>query len=348
MTQTHDITPTREAYMTLSHDETPSEISGEDGSGLLSRDGHSLPAQFHPLAQLFPMIEGEAFASLVEDVRANGVRRPVVMLDGMILDGRNRYLAAREAGVGFPVVDFTGDDPVAFVVSENIHRRHLTESQRAMVAAKVAKLPKGSNQHPGASADLRTLPSAAEAAAQLSVSTRMVESARAVERDGAPELVAAVTAGEITVSAAAEVAKLPETEQAEIVAKGPEAVRAAAKEARAPKVQAPVEKRPANGLSGLTREGLEDEVLGLREEVADLKGKLSATRKERDDLKARLAEATSGEQGKVIGALQKQLQAAKFSRDEALAATKRMEYRLKKAEARVKVLEETPVEMGAL
>lgn len=331
----------------LTTEEAPSLVTGAERSGLLTGgDGKALPAEFHPLAQLFPLIEGAAFAALVEDVKANGVHRPVVMHEGKILDGRNRYLAAREAGVGFPVAEFTGDDPVAYVVSENLHRRHLTESQRAMVSGKIAQLKRGRPEKP---ANLPVIaPTQAEAAQLMNVSERSVRDAKAVLDHGAAGLPEMVEQDQVSVSAAATVARLPEPEQAEIVAQGPEAVKAAAKEIRSPKTTTPKEKRPANGLSGLTREALEDEVLGLREENGELRQKLAASNAERDDLKARLTEATADNQGAVIGKLQKQLQAAKFARDEALAATKREEYRRKKAEARVKELEALPVDMGAL
>jgi len=177
---------------------------------------HSAPPEpmiWHEYANLFPLLEGEAFWSLVEDVRANGVREPIVMYEGRVLDGRNRYLAAREAKVPYPVVQYDGDDALAFVVSLNLKRRHLNESQRAMAAAKIAQLP-AHRPADGNSANLRT----SDAAQMLSVSTRSVESARAVQRDGTPALVASVDTGNVTVSAAAEVAKLPEGIQTEVVA----------------------------------------------------------------------------------------------------------------------------------
>lgn len=216
----------------MTWDETPSAVEGQEGSGLLSLDGHAMPVKFHPLAQLFPMIEGAEFTALVEDVKTNGVRRAVVLFEGMILDGRNRYMAARDAGVGYPVVEFTGPDPVAFVVSENLRRRHMTESQRGMVAARLAKMPRGGDQRSDQSANLRNGPTAAEAAQQLNVSPRMVETARVVVRDGAPSLVAAVDAGSVSVSAAADVARLPEDLQTDVVAEGPDAVREVAKTIR--------------------------------------------------------------------------------------------------------------------
>src|SRR5262245_27085543 len=110
-------------------------------SGTEQMAEHMLPAlQFHPLADLLPLLEGLDFEELVADVRAHGVREPVWIHDSRILDGRNRYRAAQAADVECPTRTYDGDDPVGFVISLNLKRRHLSESQRAMVAAKLANL----------------------------------------------------------------------------------------------------------------------------------------------------------------------------------------------------------------
>jgi hypothetical protein len=94
----------------------------------------------HPAANLFPMLSEAAFAELAEDVKANGLNHAVTLdRDGRILDGRNRYAACRRAGVEAHFETYEGDDPVGFVVSQNVKRRHLTKPQLAISAARAWK-----------------------------------------------------------------------------------------------------------------------------------------------------------------------------------------------------------------
>jgi len=328
---------------TLSHDETLSEVVGGEGHGLLTLpNGRSIPFKAHPLADLFPMMSADEMAALVEDVRERGVQRPIVLLNGMVLDGRNRYHAARAAEVGYRVVDFTGEDPLAFVISENMRRRHLTDSQRAMVAAKIAKLPKGANQHtPNGGPSL----SQAAAAESLNVPVRTVQRAKQVVDGGDPALVSAVEQGQVSVTAAAEIAKLPEAEQVEIVAQGPAALKEAAKAARQPKPQtAKASTRPADAL---TPEALAEENEALKADLEQTKAKLEKITRERDSLKARLADHTADDKDAVIRRMTKDaenLRSARFRAEEKAAVWSRQVHGLKK---RVAELEQTPIEMDA-
>jgi N6-adenosine-specific RNA methylase IME4 len=192
-----------------------------------SGDTANSELRFHPLAEIFPLIEGDEFDSLVADIKANGLCEDIVLFEGMILDGRNRYRACLKAGVAPAPIngDKWIDDPAAYVVSMNVARRHLSESQRAMVASKLATLKQGGNQHSeglpiGRSSEL------------LNVGERTVARAREVLNHGAPELVTAVERGDVSVSAAADVATLPTAEQAEIVARGEREILLKAKEIR--------------------------------------------------------------------------------------------------------------------
>lgn len=239
------------------------------------------PMLYHELACLFPMLGNEALAELTEDIRVNGVREPIVLYEGKILDGRNRYHAAREIGATYPVAEYVGSDPLGYVVSLNLKRRHLNESQRAAVAAKLANLPPGRPKEvdnpanlPGFEPARADALSQAEAASMLNVSERSVRAAKTVIDHGAPELIATVEAGEVAVSAAAEVAKLPEAEQAEVVAQGPEAVRETAKNIRAGIIEVAMgggRERPASRKNPEYEPNpLRDAALALRDSAAEV------------------------------------------------------------------------------
>jgi ParB-like chromosome segregation protein Spo0J len=216
----------------------------------------------HPAANIFPLMDGAEFAALVADIKAHGLHDPVVLYEGQILDGRNRYRACEQANVVAKTVEWSpwdGESPVDYVLSRNLHRRHLNESQRAMVAAKALPLyeaeaharmvaTQNNDAARAASANLRgqgcsgeaeqPSPSAKRAgvtgtergkaseraAAAANVSPRTVESAKAVLDKGSKELIALAETGVVAVSAAAHVATLPAAEQAAVVASGPKAV----------------------------------------------------------------------------------------------------------------------------
>lgn len=167
--------------------------------------------KFHEIADLFPMMGETDFKELVADIAAQGLLNAIITYEGKILDGRNRYLACREAGVEPAYEDYDGDDPLAYVVAQNLHRRHLTPSQRAMVVAGLADFTWGGNR---SKAQICALKSRDEDADQLGVSPRSVDHASKVLRKGSPELIAAVKAGEVAVSKAAEIADLPIEKQA--------------------------------------------------------------------------------------------------------------------------------------
>ena len=167
------------------------------------------------------------FAALKADIGQYGQREPVWLYEGKVIDGRDRARACEELGKAVRTEVYDGFDPVAFVISLNLHRRHLSESQRAMVAAKIATLPKGANQHAQICA-----PSQDAAAGMLNVSRRTVQAATKVKDEGAPELVAAVESGLVSVSAAATIAEASQDRQREIVARGEHEVLQAAKAIR--------------------------------------------------------------------------------------------------------------------
>lgn len=103
--------------------------------------------KFHPLAERMPMMGDDEFDLLVVDILENGLQQPIVLYEEQILDGRNRYLACLVAKVEPKFREFDGSDPVAFVYSVNVHRRHLTVEQKLDLAAELlAKSPELSDR----------------------------------------------------------------------------------------------------------------------------------------------------------------------------------------------------------
>src|ERR1700730_4592614 len=92
--------------------------------------------QAHPLANIFPLLEGDTFTELVDDIRDHGQREDIYLYEGKILDGRNRLRACNRVRIKPTFKTLAkSEDPLAFVISMNVKRRHLNESQRAWIAA---------------------------------------------------------------------------------------------------------------------------------------------------------------------------------------------------------------------
>lgn len=192
----------------------------------------------HPYAELFPMMDNADLDNLATSIKENGLLDDIITLDGKILDGRNRYAACKLAGFKPRFKEFSGGDPLAWVVSHNLNRRHLTTSQRAMIAGKLANLGEGRPK----TGPKDPVKSTAQAASELKVAEKSVKRAKEVLKTGVDTLKDMVEGGEVSVSAAAKVAKLPAKEQERIVAGGVDKVKEAAKEVK-PETKEQPEKR---------------------------------------------------------------------------------------------------------
>jgi ParB-like chromosome segregation protein Spo0J len=182
----------------------------------------------HPAADAFPWLDDDALQGLADDIAANGQQSKVVVLpDGRVIDGRNRELACRVAGVvpQYRKEDLAENAIVAFVVTANLHRRELTASQRAMIGAELATMRQGERTDKEPSAPVQKVPadatktrvSQAAAAKKMDVSERSVASAAKVKAT-APELVEVVKQGALDVKTAAKVADLPEQSRKKVAA----------------------------------------------------------------------------------------------------------------------------------
>lgn len=218
----------------------------------------------HPAAALMPAMSDDEYAALRADVDAHGLLVPIVLHEGKVLDGRHRLRACRELGIEPRYETFAGDDPLAYVVATNLHRRHLTAAQRAALAVEIlptleeaarkrqaalagtrpngtpdlgAKLHEGSGRAGGDTrtlgAKLRTPSSRSdEAVASLTgASGRYVSEAKRINA-AAPDVLDAVKGGRLDMATAKAAAKLPEAERAKLLTGLDTTTATARKEAR--------------------------------------------------------------------------------------------------------------------
>lgn len=172
----------------------------------------------HPVAKIFPDLTPAEYSYLLEDVKTNGVRIPIVVTeDGEIVDGVHRWTAAKEAGVDIPTVLFQGDSNVSLWeagIKLNVARRNLTESQIAQVWADYEDVLPPGRPKESEREDLVTLSDAARA---IRVSKSTLSQARRVKRQGTDELIGAVKNGVVAVSDAAAISKEDESVQTEAI-----------------------------------------------------------------------------------------------------------------------------------
>ena len=159
--------------------------------------------ELHPLCTLFPRLSGQEFQNLVEDIAQNGLREPIILHEGMILDGGNRYRACIEAGIKPEFMKFGGGNLVAYVLSANLHRRHMTPGQQAAIVASAQDWSKAQSVGNPQLRNVAQLETAADRAAQSGASHRTQQMADKVAKAD-PELAKQVAHGEISLPKAIE------------------------------------------------------------------------------------------------------------------------------------------------
>ena len=185
---------------------------------------------FHAVCLAFPMLGETELRELAEDIRQKGLVHPIVMHQGQVLDGRNRLAACELAGVEPRFVEWTGTgSPVEWVIATNLIRRHLTASQRAVVALDLLPLleqearerqrqsqgrgKKGAKECATFSANGK----ASGVAARLTRSnSRYVETVKAIQAC-APEVIEKVRGGQLSVPNAKRVADLSPSQRVKVL-----------------------------------------------------------------------------------------------------------------------------------
>ena len=149
--------------------------------------------EFHDLCLMFPQADEQTIADMASDIKENGLNEPILLYQGKILDGRNRYLACRLAGVKPTYKEYTGEEPFQFVVSKNLHRRHLNESQRAMIAQAIWRVHKEKGDFKVTQEELHK---------QFNVSNSTIIQAARIEELGADIVKRKIASGEMTLNKA--------------------------------------------------------------------------------------------------------------------------------------------------
>jgi len=168
--------------------------------------------EFHPVANVFPLMTGDEFDALVTDIAENGQLEPIWTHQGQIIDGRNRYRACCQLGLVPEYREWAGiGSLVAFVMSMNLHRRHLTSSQRAVVALDILPMLEDEaeqerrrkiSEYRSTGETVQTIaPSekSRDKAAEYTGTNRQYVSDAKRLRDEAPEILERVRSGELSI-----------------------------------------------------------------------------------------------------------------------------------------------------
>jgi len=101
-----------------------------------------LKMKAHKFADIFPMMDEVDFNNLKKDIKENGFdnERAILIYEDKILDGRNRFKACKELEIKPTTRNYEGDNPLSYVISNNLDRRHLTPSQRAVIGVEILPL----------------------------------------------------------------------------------------------------------------------------------------------------------------------------------------------------------------
>lgn len=253
-------------------------------------------------AYIDPLTPDE-YDALERSLLTEGCRDALVLWGDTLVDGHNRYGICRKHGIPFNTVQNerfqSMDDVHLWMIEQHLGRRSVSDFQRGVLALRKREILAGRRAAAEPEADdsvpfdttgaepakpraprPHPVESRKDIAREARISSNQVGMIEKIRKEAAPEVVAAVKSGTLSISAAAAVASLPEDEQRAAASAGDDELKQAAKRVRESK------RKP--------REKPTDEVKALREQVADLEAENRNLRREIDALKARLGEAPSG------------------------------------------------------
>ncbi len=243
--------------------------------------------------------------ALERSILAEGCRDALVLWGNVLVDGHNRYGICSKHGLPFQTVQNprfqSMEDVHLWMIDQHLGRRSLSDYQRGELALRKREIvaerrarsaPPAQEQPVAAAATLPKLPDhealqTREALAKAArLSSNQVVLIEKIQKQGAPELVAAVKSGKVSINAAAAVATLPAQEQVAAAAAGAEEIKQAAKRVREAKRRTPAAgpaaeaEEPSAELDAPpdTLESLRLRVAALEAENAALRQELAALR----------------------------------------------------------------------
>lgn len=228
----------------------------------------------HPIANIFPMMSEEEHKRLKASISEHGLMEAIMLYEGKILDGRNRYAACQELGIevfhGEFIEEEMGMTPVQFVLATNRDRRQLSPSQLSMVGAKLREFydteAKERRVRKPVDSVVENLPqqngkARDKAGKAVGVSGKSIDHATKVMKKGTPELQAATESNQIAVSKAAKIADLPPEDQNKVVS-GEMKLPSSKPKQSAPKPSEPPQAKPskkqASGFGSLLQEAIDE------------------------------------------------------------------------------------------
>jgi len=264
-----------------------------------------------------PLTENE-YISLERSLLTEGCRDALVLWGDVLIDGHNRYGICRKHGIEFKTVQndrFASiEEVMLWMIDNQLSRRSVTDFQRGMLALRKAELvaasikPEPAQQEPqpeaaAASEDAVSAPAPAPTPARNSasrqevakiagVSSHTISQIEKIQKTAAPELIDAVRSGTISISAAAAVASLPNTEQVAAVAGGKKELRQVAKQVREQKVPAKPRQTEAPQAQQATQAEATNGAAPWDDDAAALKAKIVALEAENLALKEQVATLT--------------------------------------------------------
>lgn len=213
--------------------------------------------ELHPICIILPQAAPPDLGRLTQNIKANGLLEKIVLYEGKILDGRNRYLASQQAGVELTAYNFQDfediretmapdsplRDPISYVMAENLNRRNLTKGQIAQYIVEFEKFRKIGRPKKGVPGT--GIRSNSQVAKDNDISEATIHRAKRIDKLGNKKVAAAVKEGTISQKDGEKIAKFPKPKQERLAAQGPAAMKASVAPSRPP---------PRGGLAAEARE----------------------------------------------------------------------------------------------